>query len=71
MRLITSEDSLESRAKKAIKYFDDAIRKLFGKLSALQSEPIEFGTANGRKFSWARFNHTYRSPKPPEIVPLS
>ena len=69
MKLIPGADPLKSRMKKAVQDFDNAI-KLFGKLSALQFEPVDFGTAYGSKFSWACFNPTYWSPKPPEIVPL-
>ena len=29
--------------------------------STLHSEPVDFGTANGRKFSWAWFNLTYET----------
>ena len=70
MKLIAGADPLKSRMKKAVQHFDNAM-KLFGKLSALQSEPVDFGTANGSKFSWAGFNVTYWSPKPPKFVPLS
>lgn len=58
MKLIAGADRLRSRMEKAVQDFDNAM-KLFGKLSALQSELVEFGTANGSKFSWACFNPTY------------
>ena len=45
MKLIPGADPLKSRMKKAVQDFDNAM-KLFGKLSALQSEPID-----GSKFS--------------------
>ena len=50
MKLIAGADCLKSRMKKAVQDFDNAM-KLSGKLSALQSKPIDFGTANGSKFS--------------------
>ena len=68
MKLIAGADRLKSRMQKAVQDFDNAM-KLFGKLSALQSEPVDFGTAYGSKFSWACFNPTYWSLKPPDIVP--
>ena len=69
MKLIPGADPLKSRMKKAVQDFDNAM-KLSGNLSALQSELVEFGTAYGSNFSWACFNPTYWSPKPPEIDPL-
>ena len=58
MKLIAGADGLKSRMKKAVQDFDNAM-KIFGKLSALQSELLDFGTANGSKLSWACCNPTY------------